>query len=33
MLCPNFFLQFDLNKYTPNSSKGCVLEVVLEYPK
>ena len=24
---------FDLNKYTMNSSKGCVLEVDLEYPK
>ena len=24
---------FDLNKYTSNSSKGCVLEVDLEYPK
>ena len=24
--------EFDLNKYTSNSSKGCVLEVVLEYP-
>ena len=24
---------FDLNKYTRNSSKGWVLEVVLEYPK
>ena len=24
---------FDLNKYTSNSSKGCVLEVELEYPK
>ena len=23
----------DLNKYTSNSSKGCVLEVHLEYPK
>ena len=25
--------EFDLNKYTSNSSKGCVLEVDLEYPK
>ena len=25
--------QFDLNKYTSNSSKGCVLVVYLEYPK
>ena len=25
--------EFDLNKYTNNSSKGCVLEVDLEYPK
>ena len=25
--------QFHLNKYTSNSSKGCVLEVNLEYPK
>ena len=24
---------FDLNEYTINSSKGCVLEVNLEYPK
>ena len=24
--------EFDLNKYTNNSSKGCVLEVDLEYP-
>ena len=24
---------FDLNKYTSNSSKGCVLEVDLEHPK
>ena len=24
--------KFDLNKYTSNSSKGCVLEVDLEYP-
>ena len=24
---------FDLNKYTSNSSKGCVLEVDLKYPK
>ena len=23
----------DLNKNTSNSSKGCVLEVALEYPK
>ena len=35
----NFFQQadsneeFDLNKYTSNSSKGCALEVNLEYPK
>ena len=25
--------EFDLNKYTSNRSKGCVLEVDLEYPK
>ena len=25
--------EFSLNKYTSNSSKGCVLEVDLEYPK
>ena len=25
--------EFDPNKYTGNSSKGCVLEVDLEYPK
>ena len=25
--------KLDLNKYTSNSSKGCVLEVDLEYPK
>ena len=25
--------EFDLNKYTNNSSKGCVLEVDLEYPE
>ena len=25
--------EFDLNKYTSNSSKGCLLEVDLEYPK
>ena len=25
--------EFDLNKYTSNSSKRCVLEVDLEYPK
>ena len=25
--------EFDLNKYTSNISKGCVLEVDLEYPK
>ena len=25
--------EFDLNKYARNSSKGCVLEVDLEYPK
>ena len=24
---------FDFNKYTRNSSKGCVLEIYLEYPK
>ena len=24
---------FELNKYTSNKSKGCVLEVDLEYPK
>ena len=25
--------EFGLNKYTSNSSKGCVLKVDLEYPK
>ena len=25
--------EFELNKYTSNGSKGCVLEVDLEYPK
>ena len=25
--------EFDLNKYTSNSSKGCVLKFDLEYPK
>ena len=25
--------EFDLNKYTNNSSRGCVLETDLEYPK
>ena len=25
--------EFDLNKYTSNNSKGCVLEVEFEYPK
>ena len=25
--------ELDLNKYTSNSSKGCVLEFDLEYPK
>ena len=25
--------EFDLNKYTSNNSKGCVLEVDLEYTK
>ena len=25
--------EFDMNKYTSNSSKGCALEVDLEYPK
>ena len=25
--------EFHLNKYTSNSSKGCALEVALEYPK
>ena len=25
--------EFDLNKYTNNSSRGCVLEIDLEYPK
>ena len=25
--------EFDLNKHTSNSSKGCVLDVDLEYPK
>ena len=25
--------EFNLNKYTSNSSKGCVLEVNLKYPK
>ena len=26
-------IEFDLNKYTSNSLKGCILEVNLEYPK
>ena len=25
--------EFELNKYTSNSSKGCLLELNLEYPK
>ena len=25
--------EFDLSKYTSNSSKGCVLKINLEYPK
>ena len=25
--------EFDLNKYTSNSSEGCLLEVDLQYPK
>ena len=25
--------EIDLNKYTSDSSKGCVLEIELEYPK
>ena len=25
--------EFDLNKYSSNSSKGCVIKVDLEYPK
>ena len=25
--------EYDLNKYTSNSSKGCVLEVNFEYPE
>ena len=25
--------EFGLNKYTSNNSKGCVLEVDIEYPK
>ena len=25
--------EFELNKYTRNSAKGCVLEADLEYPK
>ena len=43
MQCLNFFQladskwlgpkEFDLNKYTSNVSKGCILEVHLEYPK
>ena len=38
MQCIHFFHQldwsrFDLNKYTSNSSKGCVLGIDLEYPK
>ena len=41
MQCLNFYAnaiskdpkEFDLNKYTKNSSNGCVLEVGLEYPK
>ena len=27
------YKEFDLNKYTSSSSKGCVLEIDLEYPK
>ena len=27
------WIEFDLNKYTSNSSKGCVLEVDFQYPK
>ena len=27
------FKDFNLNKYTNNNSKGCVLEVDLKYPK
>ena len=26
-------IEFDLNKYSSNSSKACVSEVDLEYPK
>ena len=43
MQCLNFFptcefewidpKEFELNKYTGNSSKGCAIEVDLEYPK
>ena len=38
MLCLNFFRmdksqEFDMNKHARNSSKGCVPEVDLEYPK
>ena len=25
--------EFDVNKYASNSSKGCVVEIDLEYPK
>ena len=25
--------EFEMNKYTSNSSKGCALEVGLEYPR
>ena len=27
------WIQIDMNKYARNSSKGCLLEVDLEYPK
>ena len=29
----DYLKEFDLNKYTSNSSKGCVLKVDLENPK
>ena len=33
MLYLNFFQQVNINEYSSNNSKHCVLEVDLEYPK
>ena len=33
MLYLNFFQQVNINEYSSNNSKCCVLEVHLEYPK